>query len=248
MDGTGSVVETLAQDWSSMDRERQYECAGGHKRSYAQLDRPCGQNGLQRNLREGLEMPRPSMVEIETTPLERSGERQMVWPTPTAIQNLPAGGHGCWGGLQVHWKCRWSVGQCPGQYGLVAFCSKPWKLEAVLEMWKEPCVDGPPCLGDPSTTGTDAGASESTERGYGREWFGVHLVPLSLYQANCDIALMSSWLAGFGWQRVWTSTWLLEWKFRGRLVLRDVQNGPSEMWHESVELECGWRCVLVVGF
>ena len=56
------------------------------------------------------------------------------------------------------------------------------------------------------------------------------------------------WLAGFVWQRVWTSTWLLEWKFRGRLVLRDVQNGPSEMWHESVELECGWRIVLVAGF
>ena len=32
------------------------------------------------------------------------------------------------------------------------------------------------------------------------------------------------------------------------MVLRDVQNGPSEMWHESVELECGWRCVLVAGF
>ena len=28
--------------------------------------------------------------------------------------------------------------------------------------------------------------------------------------------------------------------------MRDVQNGPSEMWHESVELECGWRCVLVL--
>ena len=38
---------------------------------------------------------------------------------------------------------------CPGQYGLVAFCSKPWKLEAVCEMWKEPCIDGPGCLGGP---------------------------------------------------------------------------------------------------
>ena len=57
------------------------------------------------------------------------------------------------------------------------FAQKPWKLEAVLEMWKEPCIDGPGCLGDPSasgSTGTDAGASELTERGYGREWFGVH--------------------------------------------------------------------------
>ena len=28
------------------------------------------------------------MVEMETAPLERSGERQMVWSTPTAVQNL----------------------------------------------------------------------------------------------------------------------------------------------------------------
>ena len=64
---------------------------------------------LQRNLGEGSEMSRPSMVEMETTPLERNGERQMVWPTPTAFQNLQVGGHGCWGGLQVCWKRRWSV-------------------------------------------------------------------------------------------------------------------------------------------
>ena len=31
--GAGTVVETLAQDWSSLDREMQYECAGGHQRS-----------------------------------------------------------------------------------------------------------------------------------------------------------------------------------------------------------------------
>ena len=78
---------------------------------------------------------------------------------------------------------------------MVAFCSKPWKLEAVLEMWKEPCIDGPGCLGDPSssgTIGTDAGASVLAEKGYGREWFGVHLVPLSRYQAKWDFALLSS--------------------------------------------------------
>ena len=96
MDGTGSVVETLAQDWSSMDRERQYERADCHQRTYAQLGRPCGQDGLHRNLREGLEMPRPSMVEMETTSLERSRERQMCWSSPTKVQNLQMGGHGCW--------------------------------------------------------------------------------------------------------------------------------------------------------
>ena len=94
--GAGTVVETLAQDWSSMDQEMQYECAGGHQRSHAQLGWPCGKDGLQRNLCEGSEMSRPSMVEMETAQLERSGERQMVWATPTAVQNLQVGGHGCW--------------------------------------------------------------------------------------------------------------------------------------------------------
>ena len=33
-----------------------------------------------------------------------------------------------------------------------------------------------------------------------RERSGEHLLPLSLYQANCDIALMLSWYsAGYGW-------------------------------------------------
>ena len=48
--GAGTVVETLAQDWSSLDREMQYECAGVHQRSYAQLGWTCGKDGLQRNL------------------------------------------------------------------------------------------------------------------------------------------------------------------------------------------------------
>ena len=159
--------------------------------------------GPERNLCEGLEMPRPPMVEMERTPLERSGERQMVWPTPTAIQNLPVGGHGCWGSVQIHWTCRRFVGVCPGQHGLVASCSKPWKLETVFDMWKEPCIDGPGCLGDPcasSMTGTDAGAAWLTRRRNVRERFGVHLVHLYLYQANRDIASVSSWYrAGYGW-------------------------------------------------
>ena len=156
------MVETLAQDWSSMDREMQYECAGGHQRSYAQLGWTCGKDGLQRNLCEGSEMSRPSMVEMETARLERSGERQTVWPTPTAVQKLQVLGHGCWGSIQIHWKCRRSIGICPRKHGLVASSSKLWKLEAIYEMWKEPFFDGPVCLGDPSAsglTGTNAGAT-----------------------------------------------------------------------------------------
>ena len=166
------MVETLAQDWSSLDREMQYECAGGHPRSYAQLGWTCGKDGLQRNLCEGSEMSRLTMVEMETDKLERGGERQMVWSTPTTVQNLQVGGHGCWGGLQICWERGWSVENCPRQHGLVASCSKSRKLEAVFEMWKEPCIDGPGCLGDPSAsgmTGTNAVVAWLTEERMERE-------------------------------------------------------------------------------
>ena len=64
------------------------------------------------------------------------------------------------GGVQIHCKCRRFVGNCPGQHGLVASCSKPWKLKTVFEIWREPCVDGPGCLGDPcGMTGKNAGAA-----------------------------------------------------------------------------------------
>ena len=62
-------------------------------------------------------------------------------------------GHGCWGGLQICGERGWSVENCPRQHGLAAFCSKPWKVEAIFEMWKEPCIDGPGCLEDPSASG-----------------------------------------------------------------------------------------------
>ena len=82
------------------------------------------------------------------------------------------------------------------QYGLVAFCSKPWKLEAVLEMWKESCIDDPGCLGDPcasSMTGDGCRCClDDREKIREREVWRA-LVTLSLYQANCDIALIFSW-------------------------------------------------------
>ena len=33
--------------------------------------------------------------------------------------------------------------------GSLHLAQKPWKLETVCEMWKELCIDGPRCLGDP---------------------------------------------------------------------------------------------------
>ena len=118
-DGAGPVVETLAQDRSSMDREMQYECAGGHWRSYAQLGRTCGKDGLQRNLCEGSEMSRPSLVDMETAPLERNGEG------PSGLAHTHSGSKSTGGrtwllvrGLQVCWKRRRFVENCPGQCGV----------------------------------------------------------------------------------------------------------------------------------
>ena len=88
--GAGTVVETMAQDWSPMDREMQYESAGGRQRSYAQLGWTCGKDGLQRNLCEGLEMPRSLMVEMETAKLERGGERDK-WSGPHPQRFMVAG-------------------------------------------------------------------------------------------------------------------------------------------------------------
>ena len=90
--GAGTVVETLAQDWSSMDREMNVLVAirnrvlswAGH---VARLD-------YKSYLCEGSEMSRPSMVAMQTAQLERGGERQLVWPTPTTVQNLQVGGQG----------------------------------------------------------------------------------------------------------------------------------------------------------
>ena len=140
---------------------------------------------------------------------------------------------------------------------MVAFCSKPWKLEAIFEMWKEPRKDGPGCLGDPSAsgmTGTIAVVAWLTEERIEREIWRTLATPLSISSqlGHCLDAIMVQcwvWLVGIVWQLVWKTTWQMEWKCRGRLVLRDVQkNGPSERWHESVELECGWRYVRVAGF
>ena len=49
-------------------------------------------------------------------------------------------------------------------------------------------------------TGVNAVAAWLTERRIVRERFGEHLLPLSRYQANCDVALMLSWYStGYGW-------------------------------------------------
>ena len=143
MDGNGSVVETLAQDWSSMDREMQFECAGCHQRPYTQLGWPCGQDGLQRNLCEGSEMSRPSMVAMETAKLERGGERQNGLSLTHNGSKFTDGR-------------TWLLGRCPSSLEMQTVCRqlsrtvrvgcmllKTVELEAVLKMWKEPCMGVP---------------------------------------------------------------------------------------------------------
>ena len=92
VDGNGSVVETLAQDWSPLDREMQHECADSHQGTSALLGWSRGQNGPLEDLREGFEMSGTSVVEMETAPLERSGARQRRRTAPKAVQNLQMGG------------------------------------------------------------------------------------------------------------------------------------------------------------
>ena len=64
--------------------------------------------------------------------------------------------------------------------GWLHFAQNRGKLDAVLEMGKEPCIDGPGCFGDPSAsgmTGTNAVVAWLTERRIVRERFDEHLQP-----------------------------------------------------------------------
>ena len=65
-------------------------------------------------------------------------------PHPQRFNSLQVGGHGCWGEVSKFVGNADGLSKnCPRQHGLVAFCSKPWELEAIFEMWKEPCIDRP---------------------------------------------------------------------------------------------------------
>ena len=83
-------METLAQERSPLDREVQRECCDRHQRTRGQLGRSCCQNGRGRDLREGLEVSRTSVVEMATVPLERNGEGEVVWRAPRTRPHTPA--------------------------------------------------------------------------------------------------------------------------------------------------------------
>ena len=173
-------------------------------------------------------------------PYQGHRERLMGWPSPRTVQNLQVGRHGCWWGLQVCWKRRWSVENCPGQYGFVAFCSKPWKsgsssrnMERALYRW--PWVPrGPKRVRHDRVrlrcfcVGREKMGEKVVWRALGTlltvssqvwHWSGVLMVQCWL------------WLARFERQWIWTSTWILECKCNGRMVRCDVQNTVSlKLW------------------
>ena len=94
----------------------------------------CGKDGLQRNLCEGSEMSRPSMVAHGDSFNWKEVEKDK-WsgPHPQRFniyrwEDMVAGEVSKFVG-----NADGSVENCPRQHGMVAFCSKPWKLEAVFE-------------------------------------------------------------------------------------------------------------------
>ena len=103
--GTGSVVETVAQNWTPLVREVQHECADSHQGTSTLLGRTCGQNPLLGGLRERLEMSGTSVVEMTTALLERSRERQVGRTTSKTIQNLQMGRYSVDRGIQSLWEC-----------------------------------------------------------------------------------------------------------------------------------------------
>ena len=112
VDGNGSVVETLAQNWTPLDREVQHVCADSHQSTSALLGKARGQNGLLGDLREGLEMSGTSVVEMATALLERSGERQVGRTASETIQNSADGRTLCRPRCPKSVVCRWVCRIC----------------------------------------------------------------------------------------------------------------------------------------
>ena len=124
--GNGPVKETLAQDGSSMDREVQHERRVCHQRTSTQLGWSCCQNGLQRDLCEGLGL-HPQRYKIYRW-------KDMV---AAEVSKLTGNANGFSESVQK------STGACT---------SRPCELETVCQIWEEPCLGAARCLFDPSAS------------------------------------------------------------------------------------------------
>ena len=71
----------------------------------------------------------------------------MVWPAPTAFQNLQVGGHGGDGGVQIHWKRRLFVESVQNNTGWLHLAQN-CELETICEIWEEPCRGVARCVED----------------------------------------------------------------------------------------------------
>ena len=127
------------------------------KRSYAQLGWTCGKDGLQRNLCEGSEQLNWKEVERD----KWSG------PHPQRFKIYR------WEDM-VAGEVSKFVGNADGlsktvqdNTGWLHFAQNRGSWKQFSKMWKEPCIDGPGCLGDPSAsgmTGTNAVVAWLAER------------------------------------------------------------------------------------
>ena len=77
--GTGQVTEWI--------EKCNMNVLNAIQRSSTQLGRTRGQNGLLRDLCEGLEGSTTSVLEMVTASLERSGGGQTVWFAPKTVQS-----------------------------------------------------------------------------------------------------------------------------------------------------------------
>ena len=112
------------------------------------------------------------MVEMETASLERSRERQMVWSALSKTTRV-----GC---------TLFKTVEGGSSLRNVEIALYRWSWVSRRPMRVRHDWDGCRCRLD--------------DRKIVNERFDEHLLPLSLYQANCDIAWMFSWYSvGYGW-------------------------------------------------
>ena len=153
----------------------------------------CCQDGLQRNLCEGSEMSRLTMVEMETATLERSGERQ------NGLAHTHSGSKSTGGRA-------WLLEEYPNSLEMQTVYRNLFKKTRVG------CI---------LLKTVEVGNSFRNVEGAQHRWSPVPRGPMRvrLDWDECWCYLVGKgkkremvqswlWLAGFVWRWVWTSTWL----------------------------------------
>ena len=162
MDGIEPVVETMAQNWPSMGRK------GNMNVLTAIRERVLSWAGRVARMDHKEICAKTLRCEVFN-----GGDGDSFTGKKSRKTNGLAHTHN---GSKSTGGRTWLLGKCPKSLEMqtvcrnlsrTTSCSKLWKLETFFEIWKEPCMDGPRCLGDPCAsgmTGTDAGAAWLTRR------------------------------------------------------------------------------------